>query len=192
MDISERERLIEENMAHLVYRGGSTTMHAVHVDEKYIYFYLYNLSGQLVGYQRYYKDGSKEYRNNDRDDAKYYTRITHGAKGSVLGVYGLHTYHPQSDLYLVEGVFDAIVLHRFGYSAIATLTNNPAHLKSWLSSLPNKIIAVPDGDKAGSKLSIYADTTVELPEGMDVNKMYTEDRMDELLKRIRNQHFEVC
>lgn len=187
MDNAPNSELIAENLKHLVHRGGSINMHAVSVDEKYIYFYLYNLSGQLVGYQRYYKDGNKEFRNNDRDDAKYYTRITHGAKGSMLGVYGLHTYHPQSDLYLVEGVFDAIVLHRFGYSAIATLTNDPAHLKSWLSSLPNRIIAVPDSDKAGSKLSIYADTTVELPEGMDVNKMYTESRMDELLKRIRNE-----
>lgn len=181
------ERLVKENIDHLIYRGGSSSMDSVHIGEKYIYFYLYNLSGQLVGYQRYYKDGIKEFRNSDRDDAKYYTRVTHGAKGSVLGVYGLHRYHPQKDLYVVEGVFDAIVLHRFGYSAIATLTNDPAHLASWLFAIPNKVIAIPDGDKAGSKLSKYADSTVLLPNGMDINQMYTEGRISELLKRIRNE-----
>ena len=178
---------LAENFDHLIHRGGTTSMRHVVVDEKYIYFYLYNLSGQMVGYQRYFKDGTKEFRNEDRADAKYYTYISKAAKGSVLGVYGLNSYHPQTDLYIVEGVWDAIVLHKFGFSAIAVLCNNPEHLASWLFAIPNKVIAIPDADKSGSKLIKYADSHVVLPDGYDVNLLYTEGRTDELLKRIRNE-----
>lgn len=130
------------------------------------YFYLWNLSGQLTGYQRYNPLGSKkEY----GEAAKYFTYGT--------GVWGLHKLDPSNPiLCVVEGVFDACRLHNLGFNAIAILCNNPNHLtKTWLNTLPYTTVAVCDGDFAGRKLARSTDYSIELKNGLDLGDLTNEE-----------------
>lgn len=149
--------------------------------EQSCYFMLYNLSGQLVGYQRYSPIGikncndttRKHWLKHDINQLKYVPFIL----PSSLAVWGLHTYDIHKPLYIVEGVFDAIILHNLGFSAIAVLGNDPKPLKSWLRTLPNIKIVVPDNDgesQKGDKLHKYGDKVVYIPaKWNDLNEMGT-------------------
>jgi len=70
-------------------------------------------------------------------------------------------------LFVVEGVFDAVKLHRQGMPAIAVLTSTPSkQMIAWLRSLGRTIIAVLDNDTAGQSSNILmtgADVVVESP-----------------------------
>lgn len=145
------------------------------------YFLLYNLSGQLVGYQRYSPIGIKNcnkatrdyWLKHDKNQLKYIPFIL----PDTLAVWGLHTYDINKPLYIVEGVFDAIILHNLGLSAIAVLGNDPKPLKGWLRTLPNTKIVIPDNDgeaQKGDKLLKYGDEIVYIPENWnDLNEMGT-------------------
>lgn len=147
------------------------------------YFMLYNLSGQIVGTQRYSPIGIKNCNNatrlywieHDKNQLKYLPFIL----PSQLAVWGLHTYDVHKPLYIVEGVFDAAILHNLGLSAIAVLGNDPKDLKSWLRTLHNYKIVIPDNDStlhAGDKLHKYGDEVIFLPqEYNDLNEMGTKN-----------------
>lgn len=111
-------------------------------------FALWNLSGQMVGYQQYRPYGSKSAKNC-REDGKYYTYISEGQ----IGVFGVETlcYKPEL-LFVCEGVFDICRVHNLGFPGIATLTNDSQHLRSWLKATGRKVIVIPDDDEAGKKL----------------------------------------
>lgn len=145
---------------------------ALDTENNYATFFLYNLSGQLIGYQFYNPRGDKKIRQNTLDKSllKYYTYVSgHGSsKEKNLAVFGLDTYDMNSPvLFVTEGLFDAIKVQNAGYPAIAVLSNDPrGDMKSWLMSLPHVIVAILDNDQnmSGNKLSKFAHYTFKTPD----------------------------
>lgn len=134
-------------------------------------FFLWNLSGQLIGYQQYCPNGTKEHRQHlyhqgkiDKFSMAYFTYVTKTEKTSSIAVWGLETVKLEDKfLFLTEGIFDAVKLQRLGYPAIAVLTNNPKPIKNWLFILNKKVIGILDDDKAGRKLKSVCDIDFSVP-----------------------------
>ena len=141
------------------------------VSDTNITFIIWNLSGKMVGYQRYNPNGRKD-RCNDPKRNKYFTYISKTDKRIELAVWGLQLLNPQKKrIYLLEGVFKACRFHNYGLNAFAVLGNDPKHLKSWLATLGYEIFSVCDGDKAGRKLAKYGEKSLMLPDGVYVDDM---------------------
>ena len=115
-------------------------------------FYLYNLSGQLVGYQQYRRSGEKKPQNNPKE-GKYFTY----RKMPTLAVWGVESLHLNTKVvFVTEGVFDAARLTERGFPALAVLSNNPtADLANWLACLNRRVVVVADNDVAGRKLAKF-------------------------------------
>ncbi len=115
-------------------------------------FYLWNLSGQLVGYQQYRPNGEKKAQNSPRE-GKYFTY----KKQPTVAVWGVESLHLTPNVvFLTEGLFDAARLTERGYSALAVLSNNPSpDLANWLKCLNRRVVAVCDDDAAGRKLAKF-------------------------------------
>lgn len=158
---------------------------SISFDDKRVTFLLYNLSGQIVGFQHYDPSGVKNL-NNVEDVSKYYTfttRVNDIRKTTMLGVWGLETLDYRDDiLFIVEGSFDAVRLHNLNLPAIAVHSNNPKHLWNWFSLLNRKIIAVCEDDEngAGKKLAKYGDYAIMLTDGKDLGDM-TDQEVEEIL-----------
>ena len=119
-------------------------------------FYLWNLSGQLVGYQQYRPKGEKRPQNNPKE-GKYFTY----RKQPTLAVWGVESLKYPGSLFVCEGVFDAWRLTEVGCAAVAVLSNNTGwDLKNWLSCLNRRVVAVCDNDAAGRKLAKFGDDVV--------------------------------
>lgn len=131
-------------------------------------FPLWNLSGQMLGYQQYRPDADKTRKANPKE-MRYYTYLPK----TTNTAWGLETLDSNKNyLLLVEGVFDAVNLHNEGFNALAVLTNNPVPLRSWLRTLGYAtIVSVCEGDTAGRKLASVGDKAIYLPEGTDVGDM---------------------
>lgn len=175
---------------HLQDRGIDFDKTRVIVDDENdaAYFFLYTLTGKLVGYQRYNPSGSKAISGNRRQSdvdlslLKYKTFRGHGE----ISVYGIETYDMNSKyLFVVEGIFDCIKIHNAGYPAIATLSNDPTDsTKSWLKTLPQEIIVVADKDKAGQKLAKTGHRSVSVPDPYkDLGEM-PQDQVNAFLQSI--------
>jgi len=166
----------EQMLAHLKTRGLNPSKYSgVAIDVDSVTFPLWNLSGQMVGYQ-VYKPNAEKNHNLEPRDQRYYTYVSRfGGKEPSLAVWGLETVTSDKPLYLVEGVFDACKLHNLGLSAVAVLSCDPKHLKSWLGTLPQKKVAVCEGDSAGRKLAKFGNSAVFLPEGKDVGELSDEE-----------------
>jgi hypothetical protein len=134
---------------HLRSRGVNLDLYPdikVNEEERVTYFPLWNLSGQLTGYQIYRPDEEKGHAS-DIGRRKYHT--------VGYGVFGLNNWNSSDDrLFVTEGAFKATALHRLGYNAIAVLTSTPKSLRSWFYILGQKLdlIAIGDNDPAGQKL----------------------------------------
>lgn len=117
-------------------------------------FYLWNLSGGMVGYQQYRRTGLKKPQNNPKE-GKYFTL----RKQPTVAVWGVESLHLTPDLlFVTEGVFDACRLTQLGYSAVAALSNDPGNdFKNWLKMLNRTVVVVADNDSAGRKLAKYGD-----------------------------------
>lgn len=192
-----RDVLLESSVDdHLRERGLDTSRTRVVVDEEagLATFLLYNLSGQIVGFQQYNPRGDKT-RGGDRELVRraealgvspsalmrYFTRVFSEGDEKKLAVWGLETLGDERHLFLTEGVFDASKLHNAGQPAIAVLSNDPQPLRSWLRSLGRLTIAVLDNDAAGSKLSRVADESVRTPDPWkDLGEM-PQDAVDEFV-----------
>ena len=146
-------------LEHLKDRHLDVELHRPMVDEvdRVATFFLYNLSGQLVGYQMYRPEGSKKPNNNPKE-GKYFTY----RKQPTLAVWGVESLDLSPHVVFVcEGLFDAARLTERGFSALAVLSNNPTpDLKNWLSMLNRKVVAVCDNDDAGRKLAKFGDVAV--------------------------------
>lgn len=143
-------------------------------------FPLWNLSGQLVGYQQYRPDAEKGRMENPRD-MRYFTYLPKNTNTA----WGLETLNPkQLHLLVVEGIFDAVKLHNAGINALAVLANDPKPLKRWLDTLGYLIVPVCDGDEAGKKLASLTNCAKveQLPAGFDVGDM-SGNCVDELFGR---------
>lgn len=113
-------------------------------------FLLWNLSGQLCGYQQYRPGAPKTQKNNPRE-GRYFTRPSFSTV-SVWGVESLH-FTPRV-VFVTEGIFDAARLTEQGASAVAVLSNNPStSVYNWLHSLGRTVVAVCDSDAAGRRLA---------------------------------------
>jgi hypothetical protein len=144
-------------LSHLKERHLQPERYQFHYDEEVACFYLFNLSGQIVGYQQYRPNATKE-RKNDSKQGRYYTYIK-----DRLGVWGLETFHYRNDiLFITEGIFDAVRIHNYNLPAIAALACHPLHIAGWLNCIPRYIVGICDDDKAGRKLSSVCHTSIRV------------------------------
>lgn len=147
-------------------------------EEFCVTFYLWNLSGQMVGYQTYKPFREKNNPKVDPQELRYYTYLSKCDRGQTNSAFGLELLNPnQKFVFLVEGVFDAVRLHNLGLNALAVLGCNPKQMRSWLWSLGYTVVPVCEGDKAGQKLAKLAnsDLVLHLAEGVDLGDMTDED-----------------
>lgn len=163
---------------HLLSRGFFTGNYiGCNLDRECATFFLYNLSGQLVGFQVYRPTADKNWRLDPKEQ-RYFTHMSPGQ----IGVWGLESYRSATlPLFLVEGVFEACRLHNFGLQCVAILGCNPEHLRNWLWSLPNPKICICQGDKAGKLLETYGDKVIQLADNTDVGDI-TDTELKLLLK----------
>lgn len=156
-------------MQHLQERHIDVDLHRPHLDLELdlATFYLWNLSGALVGFQQYRRAGDKKVNNSPRE-GKYFTY----SKQSTVAVWGVESLHLTPHVvFLTEGLFDAARLTEMGYSAVAVFSNDPGtDVRNWLRTLNRKVVAVCDGDKAGAKLAKYADVSLCLLNAKDLGE----------------------
>jgi len=165
---------------HLVKRHLDLKLHRPSIDdvEKSATFFLYNLSGQVVGYQQY-KPFNRKVKANDPHDGRYHTYRSK----FTLGVWGVESLYLTTDvLFVAVGIFDSCRLTEKGVSYVATLSNNPsAALKNWFYMLNKKIVVVCDNDKAGHALSKFGQFT-EVPDSHDLGDC-SEEYIDFLITK---------
>ena len=141
-------------LEHLKHRYLDIDLHKPMIDEveRLATFYLYNLSGQIVGYQQYRPEGEKKPQNNPKL-GKYYTY----RKQPTVSVWGVESLHLSPDVvFVTEGLFDAARLTSSGVSALAMLSNNPSKdVRNWLMCLGRTVVTVCDNDKAGKQLAKF-------------------------------------
>ena len=166
-----KEFLIREIEQHLRSRGVDPEKTNVILDKESgtAVFLLYNLTGQLVGYQRYNPKGikGKDSPKADPKLRKYYTYVTRADdKNVAINVWGLDTYDKNDKyLFVTEGIFDANKIHMAGYPAIAILNaTGDKQLRTWLKLLPQAIISISDNDSAGQKIRKLSDHMVITPD----------------------------
>ncbi len=115
---------------------------------------LYNLCGQIVGYQRYNPSFPSAFPGDGKQsnlrDRRYYNYVTKGQ----IGLFGVETFSLHAPcVFITEGIFDACRLTNKGACAFAMLTNNPStSMRNFLSSLGKPVVAICDNDTAGIKL----------------------------------------
>lgn len=146
-------------LQHIHDRHVDTDLHFVWVDEseRVAKFPLWNLSGQMVGYQAYRPDADKVQKNDQK--GRYYTyrgeKLVHKHSKSVT-VWGLESWRLSTTLFVTEGIFDAARLTELGMSAVAVLSNDPStSTKNWLLCVRQMrpVVAVCDPGRAGHKLA---------------------------------------
>lgn len=169
--VEKRRRESWEFYAHLMSRMGRMTYDVLERefidDEKQIItFNLHDFSGNYTGYQKYNWRSDKKKRN--AVEGRYFAHTT----PYRTAVFGLQ-YHEimKPELFVCEGIFDAITLIEAGYNAIAILSNNSVRIRNTLELSPVPVIAVCDGDSQGAKLAKICDRAIYLPEGEDPNSM---------------------
>jgi len=176
---------------HLSDRGLDTDKTHVIIDEESgdTFFFLYNLSGEMIGYQKYNPNYVKKGQGKSENprNVKYYNWIGDEEKGKKIAVWGLESYNFTDEyLFITEGIFDVIRIHEAGYPGIAVLCNDPSdQLKNWLRTLPQTKIVIYDNDSAGQKLRKLGDYSYSVPAGKDLNDMTQEDAnkfLDEIIK----------
>lgn len=167
---------------HLQHRHLNIELHRPIIDEvnDVATFYLWNISGQLVGYHQYRRMAAKT-RSNDPRDGRYFTF----RKSPTVAVWGLESLHlTPKILFVTEGIFDACRLTEKGVSAVAILSNDSSSsVGNWLSILKRRIIAICDNDRAGKKLARFGDEAIFMDQ-KDLGDA-SDESVDALLNRFR-------
>lgn len=167
--------------SHLLERKVNFDIHSpvLDLDNNIATFFLYNLTGQLVGYQQYNPQGDKK-AFNDKSNSKYYTY----RKTPTVTLFGLESYNKSSSVvFLTEGLFDATRLTFYGQTAFAALTNNPPKdYYNFLRSLSLPVVCVCDNDNSGQKLSKFGDY-VEVTNAKDLG-----DESEEYVRYLMNKY----
>lgn len=158
---------------HLLGRGLDPDRYSVLLDPVgcIATFLLWNLSGQLCGFQQYNPNGTKSIRNDEKHRSllRYFTFAGDEGDGRRAGrkrlvVWGLESLSPgDSTLFVTEGIFDAVRLHNAGLPAVAVLANDPQHLAPWLRALGRRTVAICDRDPAGGRLARACDAHLIVP-----------------------------
>lgn len=138
---------------HLAERHADVSKYSVTINDEdgVATFLLFDLSGAVAGYQQYRPAADKVKKNHPRE-GRYFTYKSPGRNA----VFGLESWSWSRPLYLVEGIFDCVRLHNLGLSAIATLSNDPRPLRSWLTATGRRIHAICDAGEGGRKLAKFA------------------------------------
>lgn len=145
---------VSQMREHLESRNMNLDLHKPCLSAEVATFLLYNLSGQIVGYQRYnpsFPSASPgDGRQSNLRDRRYYNYVMK----SQIGIFGLESFHLNVPcVFVTEGVFDACRLTQRGACAVAVLTNNPSSsMRNMLMCLGKPLVAVCDGDRSGVKL----------------------------------------
>jgi hypothetical protein len=153
---------------HLTERHLDLNLHRPFIDEELCVasFFLYNLSGQIVGIQKYKPLADKKPYNTE-NQSKYYTY----RRQDTIGIWGLESIVFNTPIFITEGIFDASRLTHRKITAFALLCNNPPKdYWNWLSMLKQPIIAVCDSDAAGSKLRKFGSYVETVPDGKDLGE----------------------
>lgn len=116
---------------------------ALDEDENFVTFYLYNLTGQCIGYQ-HYRPGHSKTQSNHPKESRYYTYRPKSKEAVAIG--GLETYHFSDVLFVVEGLFDAVRLWANGYACVWTCGIPDKQVQHWLKVQPKPTIAILDPD----------------------------------------------
>lgn len=161
-------------------------------------FLLYNLSGKLIGYQQYNPNGSKKIRQSPdekfKDVARYWTYVTKGERNKrELAVWGLESFNNSKELFVTEGIFDAIKIQNAGYAAVAVLANNPEPLTEWfrIISKTKRIISILDNDdnESGNLLAKFGSEYYKTPDPWkDLGDM-PQEKVNLFLDKIINSSF---
>jgi len=167
MIIKKYIKFINEEFDHLKSRGvDPKRTHFVHdTESNNTYFFLYNLSGESIGYQKYNPDNEKA--GGLGWMGRYFTKVRKEATGhSKIAVYGLETYQIDKDYFFItEGIFDVIKVHNVGEPGIANLGCSVSkQAKNWYNSLPQIKIVIQDRDDAGTELGTIGDYVYTVPE----------------------------
>ena len=145
------------------------------------YFWLYNLSGMIIGYQCYTPSLPKRGHHLEDHERRYCTRMTKVDGSIMLTAFGLDILDPSKrDIFVVEGIFDACRIHSLGLNALAVLCSDIDFLSDFLKSLGYRLIPVCEGDEAGAKLSKLAThkETIYLKEGYDLGDLTEKEVFD--------------
>lgn len=144
-------------------------------EEKSVFLPLWNLNGQMVGYQQVKPFQPKNDKTLKPSEQRYFTFVSKpDGKNAYYTAFGLELLNPNKKLLFVcEGVFDACRLHNLGLNALALLSCDPKPLKTWLWSLGYLLVPVCEGDHAGKKLAKLSNSgLVEyLPEDKDLGDL---------------------
>ena len=146
-------------MTHIHNRHVDTDLHRVWVDDEshVAVFPLWNLSGEMAGYQSYRPDADKVKKNDEY--GRYYTY--RGLKlvrnhNKTVAVWGLESWNLGNTLFVTEGIFDAARITKLGASAVAMLSNDPSpSARNWVECVRQNrpVVAVCDPGSAGRKLA---------------------------------------
>lgn len=162
---------------HLQKRNLNSNLHTVWVNEEegVATFPLFNLSGQLKGYQQYRPEQFKDQRNDPK--GKYWTFIPEPG----VRLWGFESWSLTDTLFLVEGIFDAAKITYLGFSALAALSNDvDINTKNFLQLTRRyrKVVAICDSDNSGLKLAKHAHKYFQLQDFKDVGDSPTEYILD--------------
>ena len=186
-----------DTKSHLKDRGVDTDKTRVIIDDESgdSFFFLYNLTGQMVGYQKYNQKFDKKGQNSktlgDPRDTKYYNWVGSEDYGKKVAVWGLETYKfTDKYIFITEGIFDIARAHQVGYPGIAVLCNDPApQIKKWLETLPQTKVVIYDNDKAGEVLRSLGNYSFSVESGKDLNDLSKEDAkifLDDIIRKIES------
>jgi hypothetical protein len=169
---------------HLISRRLYPEHYKCYIDEESCIttFFIFNLSGQIIGYQTY-NPGMPKFRTNlTPREQRYFTYISGKNDTRMNAFWGLERYdYTKKNVFITEGIFDACIFHNLGYNAFAVLANNPKKLKTVFKTMNHKFIGVADGDKAGLKIANITDEIIQMPSGRDANDL-TDIEIEEILK----------
>jgi len=188
--IKSFKQFIKEDINHLLSRGvdASRTYFVYDEQTNNTYFFLYNLNGNIVGYQKYNPDYPKE--GGLGYLGRYFTKVQKGATGhSKIAVFGLDTYSIDSKyIFIAEGVFDIIKVHNLNEPGIANLGCSVSpQAKNWYSTLPQIKIVIQDRDDAGTELGAVGDYIYTVPEPYkDLGEMPQEE-VKKFIENIKNE-----
>jgi len=189
------QQSIKDIESHLKNRGVDPDKIKVIIDKdsNRAIFLLYNLSGQIIGYQSYNPNQPKAHFKGEagKDIVKYYTYVSKqpGRKESQMSVWGLENVDFENDkeIWVCEGIFDAVKLVNAGLPAIAALTSTLSpQLKQWFSIINKKIIVILDVDIAGDKLKSVATVAYRTPKPYkDLGEM-SQEQVNAFVKDIKD------
>lgn len=153
---------------HLKNRHLNVELHQPFIDEEsYVAsFLLWNLSGQIVGIQKYKPLANKKPFNTE-NLSKYYTY----RRPDTIGIWGIESIVFNTPIFITEGIFDAARLTNRNVTAFALLCNNPPKdYWNWLSVLNKPLIVVCDDDPAGKKLAKFGHFVETVKTGKDLGE----------------------